>query len=406
MKKTLPFQALKIPIFRNFLLAAFLSEIGNQMQIVAIAWQVYELTRNPASLGLIGLANIIPILLFSLIGGLTADKVDRKKLLVYSQAIMACLAFILFLLTFFHIINPLMIYLSLVFIAIAQAFSMPARQAVLPNLVPKEYFMNAVSLNSLQYQSATMLGPAIAGLLIAGFGVATVYFFNAVSFLIFIFAVISIKVSLNAEHRDIEFNIESIMEGIKFVVKTPILYSTMILDFLATFLGTANILMPVFAKEILHVGPTGLGLLYSAPAIGAVIAGVLMSLIKHIENQGKVIIIAVIFYGIAIIGFGLSNILPLSIFFLILMGFSDMISTVIRNTVRQMVTPDHLRGRMVSIMRIFFQGGPQLGDMEAGLLASAIGAPISVAIGGAGVVFISIFVAYLNPKLRGYQGKE
>lgn len=360
MKRTLPFHALKITIFRNFLVAAFLSEIGNQMQIVAVAWQVYEITRNPASLGLIGLANVIPIVLFSLIGGLTADKVDRKKLLIISQSSMAVLAFALFILTFLNIITPWMIYLILILVAIAQSFSMPARQAVLPNLVPREYFMNAVALNTLQYQSATMIGPAIAGVLIAIFGVATVYFFNAFSFLIFIFAVFTIKVSLNAEHKDIEFNIDSILEGVKFVVKTPILYSTMILDFLATFLGTANILMPVFAKEVLHVGPAGLGLLYASPAIGAVIAGIIMSMINKIRNQGKVIIVAVIFYGIATIGFGLSAWLPLSVFFLMLVGFFDMISTVTRNTVRQMITPDHLRGRMVSIMRIFFQGGPHL----------------------------------------------
>lgn len=406
MQKTLPFRALKIPTYRNFVLGAFVSEIGNQMQIVAVAWQVYEITRNPASLGLIGLANFIPILLFSLIGGLVADKVDRKKLLILSQGSLAFFSLIFFILTWMQIINPGMIYILLMLNAVANSFSMPARQAVLPNLVPKEYFMNAVSINTLQFQTATMIGPAIAGFLIGGFGVQSVYLFNTISFLFFIFSVLSIKIALNTEHKDIEFNIESILEGIKFVAKTPILYSTMILDFLATFLGTANILMPVFAKEVLHVGPTGLGFLYAAPAVGAVLAGLIMSSLNKIKNQGKVIIISVIFYGIATIGFGLSKLLFLSIFFLMMLGFFDMISTVIRNTVRQMVTPDHLRGRMVSIMRIFFQGGPQLGDIEAGLLASAVGAPVSVVIGGAGVVGITLFIAYLNPKLRSYSYKH
>jgi hypothetical protein len=216
-----------------------------------------------------------------------------------------------------------------------------------------------------------------------------------------------IRVPLNLG-KQVELSTKSILEGVKFVLSTPILYSTMILDFLATFFGTATILMPVFAKDVLHVGPTGLGLLYSAPAMGAVIGGLVLSVLPHhqIKNQGKVIILAVLFYGVATIGFGLSKSLLLSLFFLSLLGFWDMIARVIRNTVRQMITPDHLRGRMVSVMRIFFQGGPQLGDIEAGLLAAAVGGPVSVVIGGVGVIAITSIVAFLNPKLRNYQGKE
>src|SRR3989338_978627 len=203
--------------------------------------------------------------------------------------------------------------------------------------------MNAISLHTLQFQTATMTGPAVAGLMIAGFGVASVYLFNSVSFLIFIASILSIKKSLNVEHSDVEFNLKSIKEGIHFVFKTPILYSTIILDFLATFFGTANILMPVFAKDILHVGPQGLGLLYSAPALGGVIAGIMLSSIPKIKNQGKIILGSVILYGLATIGFGLSKVLPISLVFLVLVGFGDMTSTIIRNTIRQMVTPDRLR---------------------------------------------------------------
>ncbi len=403
-----PFITLKIPVFRNFLFGTFISEIGNQMQIVAVAWQIYELTRNPASLGLIGLANFLPILFFSLVGGLIADKTDRKQLLILSHSILSVIAFILFFLSLAHLINPWIIYFILVLNSIASSFSSPARQAVLPNLVPKHHFMNAVSLHSLQYQSATMIGPAIAGFLIAGFGVGSVYLFNAISFLVFIVCVLTIRIPLNLKKEEIEFSVSSILDGIKFVASTPILYSTMILDFLATFFGTATILMPIFAKDILHVGPMGLGLLYSAPAIGAVGAGLILSFFHHhqLKNQGKIIIISVIFYGAATIGFGLSKILPLSIFFLIMVGFWDMVSSVIRNTIRQLITPDHLRGRMTSIMRIFFQGGPQLGEIEAGLLAAAVGGPVSMVIGGLGTVLITSALTYLSPKLRRYQGKE
>lgn len=406
--KISPFLALKVTHFRNYLLGAFFSEIGNQMQVVAVAWQVYEMTRNPASLGLIGLANFLPIIFFSLVGGLVADKVNRKKLLIISQVAQLTLALILFTMTITHYINPLMIYGILVLVATAQSFSIPARQSVLPHLVPKKYFMNAVSLNVLQFQSATMIGPAIAGFLIAGVGVAAVYFVNALSFLFFVGAVFSISVPLQRYDVDeVEFSFASIMEGIRFVTKTPILCTTMILDFAATFFGTATILMPVFAQDVLHVGPKGLGLLYSGPAIGGVLAGLLVSTLHHkIEHQGKAIIAALFLYGLATIGFGLSKIFALSIFFLILLGFGDMVSTIIRNTIRQMITPDHLRGRMASVMRIFFQGGPQLGDMEAGFLAKAIGGPISVVVGGMGVLVVLSLLTFKGKALRNYHGKD
>lgn len=401
-----PFLSLKIPTFRYFLLGTFISEIGNQMQIVAVSWQVYELTGNPASLGLIGLANFLPILFFSLFGGLAADRLDRKKLLIISNTGGVLLTLVLFGATSLHLINPWIIYLVLILHSTASSFGMPARQAVLPNLVPKSLFMNAISLHSLQFQSATMIGPAIAGFLIGGLGVQSVYLFNAASFLFFITSVWLIKAPLNASKR-VEFSLNSIHHGIKFVLSTPILYSTMILDFLATFFGTATILMPIFAKDVLHVGPGGLGLLYSAPAIGAVAAGLLLSAFHHhIKNHGKIILASVFLYGIATIGFGLSKVFWLSIFFMVLVGFWDMVASVVRNTIRQMITPDHLRGRMVSIMRIFFQGGPQLGDIEAGLLAAAVGGPVSVAIGGLGTVIVTSALAYFSPKLRNYKSKD
>lgn len=407
LSKLSSFSTLKITHYRNYLAGAFLSEIGNQMQVVAVAWQVYEITRNPASLGLIGVANFLPILLFSLFGGLAADKLNRKKLLILSQSAQAILALMLFSLTLFNLINPLMIYLLLFLVSTAQSFSIPVRQSVLPHLVPKPLFMNAVSLNTLQFQAATMLGPAVAGFLIGGFGVSSVYIFNSISFLFFIGAILSLGIPLQKHHtNEVDFSIRSIWEGVRFVISTPILYMTMMLDFLVTFLGTATILMPVFAQDVLGVGPKGLGLLYSAPAIGGVLAGILLSSIHKIKNQGRIIIASIILYGVAIVGFGLSKIFLISLVFLVLMGFGDMVSTIIRNTIRQMITPDYLRGRMSSVMRIFFQGGPQLGEIEAGFLAKAIGGPATVVIGGLGVVLITSLIAWKSPKLRNYQGKE
>ena len=251
--KISPFSALQFTNFRNYQIGAFISEIGNQMQVVAVAWQVYEITHNPVSLGLIGHANLLPILFFSLLGGLAADKVDRKKLLLISQSAQAILASALLLLTFLNLVNPVWIYLILFFIAVAQSFSLPVRQSLIPQLVPKQYLMNATSLGTLQYQSATLIGPAIAGFLIGGVGVTGVYLLNAVSFLFFITAIFSIKVPFQKHNQEnVEFSLSGIWFGIKFVLDTPILYNTMILDFLATFFGEATILMPVFAKDVLR----------------------------------------------------------------------------------------------------------------------------------------------------------
>lgn len=406
--KVSAFSVLKIKNFRNYQIGAFLSEIGNQMQIVAVAWQIYEITRNPASLGLIGVANLIPIIVFSLFGGLIADKVDRKKLLILSLIAQGLLAASLFGLTFFHLITPLWIYAILFLISVTQSFSLPVRQAVSPNLVPKDQLMNATSVGVLQYQTAILIGPAIAGFLIGGTGVIGVYFINSISFLFFLAALFSIKVPFQEDNKEeVEFSLSSIGEGIKFVIATPILYTTMILDFLVTFFGTATILMPLFAKDVLHVGASSLGLLYSAPALGGILAGLFVTTMRHkIKHQGKTIIASIILYGVATIGFGISKTLSISLFFLVLVGFGDMVSTIIRNTIRQIVTPDHLRGRMSSILRIFFQGGPQMGEMEAGFLAKAIGGPATVIVGGFGVILITSILVFKSKVLIKYHGRD
>jgi MFS family permease len=380
--------------------------MGDQMQTVAIAWQLYALTHSAVSLGLIGVASFLPVVLFSLVGGLSADKVNRKKLLFVCQTILTILALILFIGTHFNFIAPWMIYVVLGLAAVVKSFNNPARQSISINLVPRDVFINAVSLTTLQRQSATILGPAIAGFLIAFLGVESVYLYNSISFLALMIVFLVIKIPQPDKEKIASFSLKSIVEGIQFVAKKPIIHSTMILDFLATFFGTSNILMPIFARDILNVGPQGLGFLYSAPAMGGVLAGIYFSGKHTLTNQGKIIIGSVLLYGAAIIGFGLSRIYLLSLFFLFLMGMGDMISTIIRNTTRQLLTPDHLRGRMVSINMLFTQGGSHLGDGEAGFLAHFAGAPIATVIGGTGTILITLLIAKFYPSLRKYKGEE
>jgi len=408
MKKHLgsPFVALGYRDFRLLWIGLLISRIGSEMQVVAMNWQVYLLTGSALSLGLIGLSRFIPVMIFSLPGGIVADRFDRKKIMLVSQVLMIIFSLVLTIATYLGDITPIHIYLLIAASSIASTFDTPARQSVVPYLVPKKHFVNAVSLSTIMWQTAVVLGPSVAGFIIAFYGVVAVYFINTISFIGVIIALLSMS-KIRAEISKVTtFSLSSIIEGLNFVRRTPILYSTMLLDFFATFFSSATVLLPIFAKDILAVGPQGLGLLYAAPSVGGILAGFILSSLGHIKHQGKVLIAAVGIYGLATIFFGISKSFYLSLFFLFFTGAGDIISTIIRNTIRQIVTPDYLRGRMVSINMLFFMGGPQLGEVEAGLVAASFGAPISVVIGGIGTLVATAALSLFIPKLIKYRGDE
>lgn len=401
-----PFQVLKFRDYRLLWIGLLISRIGSEMQVVAVNWQIYLLTKSALSLGFIGFSRFLPIIFLSLIGGMTADLANRRKIMIAAQLVMTFVSIILAIATFTNHITPILIYVLLALNSAAVAFDTPSRQAILPSLVPKEYFVNAVSLNTIMWQTAVVLGPSLSGFIIAYLGVGSIYIINIFSFLAVLLALLAMKTVKHEVAKTASFTLAAIREGLTFVVRTPIIYSTMLLDFFATFFSSATVLLPIFAKDILAVGPTGLGLLYAAPSAGGVLAGLFVSARGHFKNQGKILLIAVMFYGISTILFGISRSFYLSLFFLFISGASDVVSTVIRNTLRQLNTPDHLRGRMVSINMIFFMGGPQLGEAEAGILAAGVGTPISVIIGGIGTIVAAGILAILIPKLRRYQRSE
>lgn len=400
------FSSLKFKDFRLFFWGSLISQIGTQMQVVGVNWQIYELTRSPISLGLVGLASFLPILLFSLVGGITADRFNRKKLLILSQLFQAFFAAVLAWTSLSGTISPPVIYLVLALNAVVLAFNAPTRQAIIPNLVPAKFFMNAVSLNTLVRQSSLVIGPSLAGFMIELWGVPFIYAFNAISFFVLVATLLPLHTPAHGVPNKASYNLRSVVEVVKFIKNQPLISSTMILDFFATFFSSATVLLPIFAQDILKTGVTGLGILYAASSLGAVIAGLIISSLGHIKNQGKVIIGAIIVYGLATVGFGLSKSFYLSLLFLSLVGAADMISTILRNTIRQILTPDYLRGRMVSINMIFFQGGPQLGETEAGFLAALTGAPFSVVVGGVATILTTLWIVVKVPKLRKYQGDE
>ena len=384
-----------------------MSVTGSQMQFVAINWHVYLLTKSAFALGLVGLFRGGPIILCSLIGGVVADAVDRKRLMIATQSVMLASAAVLGVATFVGLKSVWPIYVLSAFASAATAFDIPARQSLMPGLVPPQDFPNAVSLGLVVFNVATIAGPALAGLLLAGHGPALVYGLNAASFIAVIIALIAMHASgspeLQGERRQ-ALGFGALKEGLRFVWQTPIIVQTMTLDFLATFFASATLLLPIFAREVLHVDARGYGLLATGPAVGSVLTALTMARIGTFQRQGRLVVVSVAIFGLATAGFGISRVFWISFLMLAITGAADTVSTVLRQTIRQLATPNYLRGRMTSINMMFFMGGPQLGELEAGLVAAAIGAPLSVVVGGLGSLICACVAAVKSKSLMKYEG--
>ncbi|MDT5060221.1 MAG: hypothetical protein QOH63_680 [Acidobacteriota bacterium] len=402
------FTALQYRDFRLLWIGQLVSVTGSQMQLVAINWHVYLLTKSPLALGAVGLVRVVPIILCSLLGGLVADAFDRKRLILGAQTIMLLSAGVLAAITASGLHSVWPVYLLTAISSAAVAFDNPARQALLPMLVPAADFPNAVSLGMIALHVSMISGPALAGIILSSLGPALVYALNALSFLAVIIAVLLMRASGRADSGGNEasrVSVGALREGLSFVWRTPIIVQTMTLDFIATFFASATALLPIFAVEILHVGARGLGVLAAAPAAGSVIAALSMARLGMLSRQGATVIGSIAVYGAATIAFGLSKVFWFSLLMLALTGAADTVSTVLRQTIRQLVTPNHLRGRMTSVNMIFFMGGPQLGEMEAGVLARLAGAPLSVVLGGVGCLIAVVLAAQRATSLLGYRGE-
>lgn len=376
------------------------------MQIVALNWHIYLLTHSAFALGLIGFTRFVPITIFSLIGGTVADSHNRKRIMFMTQSLLTLFSAILAFVTFTNHISSILIYSMTIAATIALSFDMPARQAFIPSLVNKNDLANAMSLNTIMFQTSQIVGPTIAGFVIAKFGVGSVYFLNSLSFLAVLSALTLIHKNGRVEGQKVAPSFAAIKEGISFVKSKTIIWSTMLLDFFSTFFSSATSLLPIFARDILAVGPQGLGILYAAPSIGAVVSAYSIAHIGHIKQQGRILLTAITFYALGTIAFGFSHNYLLSLLSLIIIGAGDSISTIIRNTIRQLETPDFIRGRMTSVNMIFFMGGPQLGEFEAGVLAGIVGAPLSVIVGGVGTLIIVAVVTWRISLLRSYSSSE
>jgi MFS family permease len=401
--------------FRLLWLGLLISVAGTQMQIWALFWHIRTLTDQPIALGGVGLARILPVIIFSLIGGAIADTLNRRRIMLLTQTSLALLALALGWLTLQGHITLAWIYAITALQAVASAFDLPARQALVPNLVPATDLPSAFSLNSIAFQTGAIIGPAMSGLVIATLGQSYVYMINAVSFLAVILALVLMgpvqqeirhdRLTTSAAPRPL-VSLEAIKEGVQFILTHPIILSTMVLDFFATFFSSANTLMPIVARDVLKLGAVEYGWLSAAQAIGAVLAALVLSQVTRIRRQGPLFLVSVVAFGLATTFFGFTRSFGLAMLALILIGAADSVSTVIRNTIRQLQTPDYIRGRMTGINQIFFTGGPQLGEVEAGAVAQFFGAPFAIVSGGIGCIVAVAWILRRWPQLRTFDGTE
>jgi len=376
--------------------------MGSQIQRVAITWQVYELTGDAFKLGLLGLCRFVPVILFGIAGGVIADRGDRRKTLMISQTVLLLLSLGLAALTISGSITLLMIYLFTIFAATVEGVSNPTRQALIPLVVPKHDFPAASTMNILAFQMAMVTGPATGGLIIASQGVGAAYIVDAVSFT----AVIAAVMMMRARPPRVTLNIggfAAAIEGLRFLRRTPVLLGVMAADFVATLFGACTTLMPIFAEDVLGVGPSGLGLLLSAPAAGAVAVASILSVSRLPDHAGLGVLASIAIYGACLIGFGLSTSFVLSLLFLAGTGASDAVSATLRHATRNLLSPDELRGRVASLHRTMAVGGPQLGEFRAGVTASFTGAGPAVALGGLATVAAAGIIGYIWPAVARYR---
>jgi MFS family permease len=401
--------AFKSRPFTLYWIGHLISIAGSQMQLWALYWHLRTLSDQPMVISGIGLARFLPVILLSLVAGVAADRFDRRKMAILTQVALGLVALFLGLTTAWGIVSLWMIFGLVIMQAVAVAFDGPARQALIPSLVPRENLANAYSLTSIAAKVGGILGPAICGVVIAFWNLQWAYWINAISYLAVIAALIAmgdIRTVIEKKTFELRGTIRDIKEGIEFIKNSPIIFSVMFLDFFGTFFSSANTLLPFVAMDILHVGPIQYGWLSASQAIGTLIIGLYLSQKTKLLRQGMLISISVVMFGLATILFGVSTTFWLTMLALILIGAFDGLSSIIRNTARQLQTPDAMRGRMMSITQIFFKGGPQLGEVESGLVAQFLGVPFAIISGGVGCVLAAYIVVKRIPQLWNYNGDE
>lgn len=393
------FAAIRNPLVRALALARISGIVGSQIINVTVGWQLYERTGSAWSLGLVGLFELAPVLFFMVPAGNAADRFARRDIAMLAQTVAALAAIGLVAVSWYE--GPVhLIYAMLVLVGAARAFAAPAVGTILPQLLKPEQFVNANAWVSSAFQFASISGPALGGLIIAWTGGATWAYVAAAAGMLIAVAAFARLPAITPPATIRRRTFSDVFAGFSFVRRTPIFLAAITLDMFAVLLGGAVALLPIFAKDILHVGPEGLGWLRAAPSIGSLLMLMAVTRMKPIARPGVVLLFCVAGFGLATIGFGLSTNFALSFVCLFLTGLFDSISVIIRLTLEQMVTPDRLRGRVSAINYVFIGFSNEFGAFESGATAALVGPVLSVVGGGIGTIVVVIGVALMWPQLR------
>jgi MFS family permease len=409
--KTDAYASLKVREFRLFLLFRFFTTIAIQMQGLIVGWQVYELTKDPFALGLIGLAEALPNIAVVLFAGHAADRYNRKRIIIWFTLFFLTGTIALFLFTVKRLgiliaFGALPIYIVVAMSGIARAFLYPSIIAMMAQIIPRRYYANASTWSSTMWHVAAITGPALGGLIYGFFGVRAAYltvgFFVMLSLVLFSF----VK-NKPVQHINInETLFQRLSSGLKFVFNNQVLLGSMSLDMFAVLFGGAIAMLPVFAAEILMVGPKGLGFLRAAPMVGSVLMSIVLAHKPPMVKAGRYLMIGITGFGLSIICFALSRNYYLSFTMLMLSGMFDNISVIVRATAMQLITPDEMRGRVASVNAIFIGSSNEIGSFESGLAAKLMGLIPSVIFGGLMTLGIVGATAKFAPKLRKLNLKE
>ncbi|MFY9751284.1 MAG: MFS transporter [Candidatus Acidiferrales bacterium] len=392
--------AFTYPNFTLFQMARMCVVIGQEMESVAVGWQVYEITRRPVDLGYVGLAQFLPGILLFLVSGHTADRFDRKKILVVCYAGFALCSALLLAISWRGSSSVALIYAVLVVLGIVRSFNGPAARALMPQLVPEVHFPNAVAWSSTIFQTATILGPALGGIIYAATrGPSAVYAATVVAAIGAALLIMRVRPETKARPRE-PVNAKTVLAGLWYMWRQKVVLGSISLDLFAVLLGGSVALLPVYAREILKTGPWGLGLLRAAPGVGAAAMALLVAHRPLGRRAGRTMLWCVAGFGLFTILFGLSKSLILSLISLLLLGATDMVSVIVRATIIQLATPDEMRGRVNAVDMVFIGASNELGEFESGLTAQWLGPVIAVVAGGIGTILVTALWAWRFPELR------
>ncbi len=397
-----PYAALRVRDYQLFLPGNTLANLGMRMQTAAVLWEIYERTGSALHLGYVGLIQILPVIALALPAGHAADQFSRRRILMIAEVVIAVCSLGLAV-NSLALGNVHAIYGLLLLTGIARSFQQPARAALVPLIVPRERFSNAVMWNTTAFQVSSIVGPAIGGLLISIFHSATtVYVLDALFAILFFVTLAMIRSGIRPPRTLEALTPGSLLAGAAFVYRNKIVLGALTLDLFAVLLGGAVALLPIYAKDILHVGPRGYGFMEAAPSVGALLMSFVLAHLPPMRRAGRTLLGCVIGFGAATIVFGLSRSFPLSLVMLFLTGVFDTVSVVVRHTLVQLLTPDEMRGRVSAVNGLFIGISNEMGGFESGLVAHYFSPTFSVVGGGIGTIVVVILAALLWPELRRY----